>query len=115
MVTEARRKAKDEAEAKKAAAARDKGKGKHARAAAEPAAEEDLRHLRGKVDMEELEDTPVTARRRRRAAARVEAETGTNGNAAGAAAGGPVTIVEGMTVRDLSDKLGITAKDRSRA
>src|SRR6185503_13649892 len=65
VVTEARRKAKDEAEAKKQAAARDKAKKRHP--SAEPAGEEDLRHLRGKVDMEGLEDGPVAARRRRRA------------------------------------------------
>ncbi len=110
VVTEARRKAKDEAEAKKQAAARDKAKKRHP--AAEPAVEEDLRHLRGKVDMEELEDGPVAARRRRRAqrAAAAEAAAAAGERPMGAGEG-PVTIVEGMTVRDLAEKLGITAKD----
>ena len=111
VVNEARRKAKDEAEAKKQAAARDKAK-KKGHPTAEPAAEEDLRHLRGKVDMEELEDGPVAARRRRRAQRALAAEeAAASGTLPAAAGGGPVTIVEGMTVRDLIDKLGVPAKD----
>jgi translation initiation factor IF-2 len=110
VVTEARRKAKDEAEAKKQAAARDKAKKRHP--SAEPAGEEDLRHLRGKVDMEGLEDGPVAARRRRRAQRTLAAEAAAaSGEPLVGTASGPVTIVEGMTVRDLVDKLGVSAKD----
>jgi translation initiation factor IF-2 len=112
VVTEARRKAKDEAEAKKQAAARDKASKKKGHPTVEPAAEEDLRHLRGKVDIEELEDGPVAARRRRRAQRALAAEEAAAAGALPAAAGaGPVTIVEGMTVRDLVEKLGVSAKD----
>jgi translation initiation factor IF-2 len=110
VVTEARRKAKDEAEAKKQAAARDKAKKRHP--SAEPAPEEDLRHLRGKVDMEGLEDGPVAARRRRRAQRTLAAEAAAaSGEKPVGAGDGPVTIVEGMTVRDLVEKLGVSQKD----
>ena len=110
VVTEARRKAKDEAEAKKQAAARDKAKKRHP--SAEASGDEDLRQLRGKVDIEGLEDGPVAARRRRRAQRTLAAEAAAaSGERPVGSGDGPVTIVEGMTVRDLVDKLGVSAKD----
>ncbi|HEV8631790.1 MAG TPA: translation initiation factor IF-2 [Thermoanaerobaculia bacterium] len=111
VVTEARRKAKDEAEAKKQAAAKDRGKPKR-HAATEAQVDDELRHLRGKVDIEQLEDGPVAARRRRRAQRTAAAEAAAaSGERPTGATDGPVTIVEGMTVRDLAEKLDITAKD----
>jgi translation initiation factor IF-2 len=111
VVTEARRKAKDEAEAKKQAAARDKAKKRHPSADA-GGGDEDLRQLRGKVDIEGLEDGPVAARRRRRAQRTLAAEAAAaSGERPVGSTDGPVTIVEGMTVRDLVDKLGVSAKD----
>jgi translation initiation factor IF-2 len=62
--------------------------------------------------MEGLEDGPVAARRRRRAQRTLAAEeAAASGTLPAAAGSGPVTIVEGMTVRDLVDKLGVPAKD----
>jgi translation initiation factor IF-2 len=101
------RRRKEEADAKKAQAAKDKAKVKRHPGGGD----DDLRQLRGRVDIDELEDGPVAARSRRRASRREALEAAVASGDRQAAGGGPVTIVEGMTVRDFAEKLGISAKD----
>ena len=89
-----------------------KEKGRKARPAGAPAAGgSDLRAYRGKLDIEEIEETPATpsARRKRRAERKEAADTAPV--QPGTVGGAPITIVEGMTVREFADKLGIMSKD----
>ncbi len=84
------------------------------RPAAEP--EEDLAAYRGAVrdiEEEEPEAATVTRRGRRRAQRKQEesAETGTVLPFRHAAPDSPITISEGMTVRDFAEKLDVKAKD----
>ena len=96
-------------DAKRPGAAKDKAKAK--RPAAGGAADADLRQLRGRVDIEQLEDGPIGARRNRRLQRRDAADGTTAGERAAAGSQGSVTLVEGMTVRELAEKLGIMAKE----
>jgi translation initiation factor IF-2 len=102
-----RRRAREEKE-KKAA----KEKPKKGRAELEGAPDADLRAYRGKLEvLDELEEAAapaVTGARRRRRAERKEAEAKPQ---PAAVSGGVVTIVEGMTVREFAEKLGIMSKD----
>jgi translation initiation factor IF-2 len=100
----------EEAEDKAAKKAKAKP-GKHA----EEEEEEDLRAYRGKVTEEELEagvvgpqeEEAVGSKKKTRAQRRKES----SGEEPAARTEGTVTIVEGMTVREFADKLGIMAKD----
>ena len=101
---EARRRREDD---KRPGAAKPKAK----RPAVGGAGDDELRQLRGRVDIDQLEDGPIGARRNRRLQRRDGVEGATAGERAAAAGQGSVTIVEGMTVRELAEKLNIMAKE----
>jgi translation initiation factor IF-2 len=99
------RPAKDDKKAKKAKKGRP-----------DEAPEENLRVYEGKItDLEEVEaEAEVAPSRRRRRAQRRQEEAEEPGKVLpfrAVAAEGPITLSEGMTVRDFSEKLGVRSKD----
>ncbi|HVS02823.1 MAG TPA: translation initiation factor IF-2 [Thermoanaerobaculia bacterium] len=112
-VTEAEEGKKRAREERKPAAKEKPAKGKPRVGEVE---EEDLRALRGKIDEDEIDEvasvaSAAAARRQRRAHRREAEATGTVTPSQAAAEAGPVTIVEGITVRDLAEKTGVKSKD----
>ncbi len=82
----------------------------------ESQSEEDLRAYRGSLDeieaSEEEAEKPVAGRRRRRTQRKKQqAEEGGKVLSFRKEGEGPVTITEGMTVREFSDKLGVKSKE----
>jgi translation initiation factor IF-2 len=104
---------------------KERRKAKRGRKPLTPSEDEVLADFRGAVgDLEADEDAlaaaaPATTRRHRRAERKQEADEKTEGGKVLAFTKGrpegPVTISEGMTVREFADKLGVKSKDLIKA
>lgn len=105
----ATKKAREEAEG-------EERKAKRLKKSKEEQSEEDLRSYRGSLDeieaTEEEAEKPVAGRRRRRTQRKKQqAEEGGKLLSFRKEDEGPVTITEGMTVREFADKLGVKSKE----